>query len=154
MARSNARLALRPFPADARRDDDREELAELADGATTFARFVDLERAFDPAVIELYADDGLVIERIEHSGVERRAREIPMRRYKAALAHALARRAHAPETAAHADIRYERIAPGWVRVRSLRRSSASRAPADYELVLRKSNDGAWRIVKEIAVVAL
>jgi hypothetical protein len=37
MARSNARLALRPFPADARRDDDREELAELADGATTFA---------------------------------------------------------------------------------------------------------------------
>jgi ketosteroid isomerase-like protein len=128
--------------------------AELSAARATFDRFIELEGAFDPAVVDLYADDGIVIERMEIGGVERRAREIPMCRYKAALSRALAGHAHAPESASHSQIRMERIAPGWVSVRTLRRSSASRAAAPYELVLRLGADGAWRIVKEMAVVAL
>jgi len=39
-------------------------------------------------------------------------------------------------------------------VRTLRRSSASRAASDYEIVVRAGSDGVWRIVKETATLAL
>jgi len=151
MAMSLARFSANPFrgPQDAG-----EAEAEISAARAAFDRFVELESAFDPAVVDLYADDGIVIERMEVGGVERRAREIPMRRYKAALGRALADHNHAPESASHSQIRMERIAPGWVSVRTLRRSTASRAAAPYELVLRLGADGTWRIVKEMAVVAL
>ena len=130
------------------------EAQDLAAARATFDRFVELEAAFDPRVAELYADDGIVIERVEVEGVERRTREIPMRRYKALIAAAFADHRHAPETATHSQIRLERFAPGWVRVRTLRRSSASRAASDYEIVVRAGSDGVWRIVKETATLAL
>lgn len=151
MAPSAARFALKPFRDDA---EEAAEAAEIEAARVVFAQFVALEAAFDPAVIELYADDGIVIERQHVGGVERRAREIPMKRYKAVLARALSKPNHAPEMASHAQVQLERIAPGWVSVRTVRRSSASRAAAPYELLLRRGGDGAWRIVKEAATVAL
>lgn len=152
MAPSAARFSLRPFRDDTEANDP--AAGEIDAAMATFDRFVALERAFDASVADLYADDGIVIERIIADGVERRAREIPMQRYKAALARALRAHAHAPEVASHSQVRAERIAPGWVSVRTLRRSSASRAAAPYELLLRRGGDGVWRIVKEMATVAL
>lgn len=155
MPPSTARFALKPFRDDAEiLAESLAETAEIEAARAVFALFVELEAKFDPAVVDLYADDGIVIERHQIDGVERRAREIPMKRYKAVLARALAKPNHAPEVAIHAQVQFERIAPGWVSVRTVRRSSASRAAAPYELLLRRGGDGAWRIVKEAATVAL
>lgn len=117
-----------------------------------FDALIALEAAYDPRVAELYADDGVVVEQRIDQGQARPAREIPMRRYKAALAQALAISAKAREQASHEGVEAIAIAPGWVRIRSMRRSSQSRAAAPYEAVLRRMEDGAWKVVKEIAVL--
>jgi hypothetical protein len=132
--------------ADAKRD--------LREARAAFARFIALEAAHDPALLELYADDGVVIERWIEGGVEKPAREVPLRRYKEKLAQALAVSRKAGEASRHSDISYERVAPGWVIVRSWRDYTHSRALAPYEAILKREPDGHWRVTKEIAAVVL
>lgn len=143
-----AAVALAPRPERAAASED------VAAARFVFERLIALEAAYDPALAALYSDDGLVIERIVQNGRERRRREIPMRRYRAALPYALLLSSRAKERSAHADMALQRIAPGWVSLRSQRTSTQSRAPGPYEMIVRKESDGAWRIVKETATLVL
>jgi predicted NBD/HSP70 family sugar kinase len=130
--------------------------ADLAAAKALFARLQELEAAFDPQAVELYGEDGVAIEieRAAEDGAERRRRETPLRRYKRELPDGLRRAKLARLTATHENIRAERIAPGWVILTSTRRLSHSRAPAAYELVVRREGDGVWRIAKETATLVL
>lgn len=130
--------------------DDSDRQADIEAARALFTRLTELEAAYDPAVAELYADDGVVIEKTIEMGVEKRAREIPMRKYKAVLGHALRVSQRAQESSSHSHVSAKRVAPGWVIVRSLRRSTKSRSEAPYEILVRREGDGAWRIVKETA----
>jgi hypothetical protein len=142
-----ARSLLSPRP-DAARD------REVAAARSAFETFLALEAAHDPALVDLYAEDGVVIERVIDAGVERPAREFPLRRYKASLARALAVSRKANETSSHRAVSYEWVSTGWVMVRSIRAYTHSRAPAPYEAMLRRETDGCWRVAKEIAIVML
>lgn len=126
---------------------------DVAAARFAFERLIALEAAYDPQLAHAYSDEGLVIERIIQNGRERR-REIPMRRYRAALPYALMLSARAKERSVHADVALQRIAPGWVSIRSRRTSTQSRAPGPYEAVFRREGDGRWRIVKELATLVL
>jgi hypothetical protein len=117
-----------------------------------FRRLKALERAYDPALASLYADDGVIIERTVENGVERRQREAPMSRYKATLPEALRVSKLAREHAVHARVEALHLAPGRVVVRSQRRSSQSRKAAPYEIEVCRGEDGVWRIVKEVATL--
>jgi ketosteroid isomerase-like protein len=125
---------------------------DIAEALAAFDALVALETAYDPRAADLYADDGVVVERRIEGGAERAPKEIPMRRYKATLPLALKISAKARETAIHEAVEAQAMAPGWVRLRSHRRSSQSREAAPYEAVLRRMEDGCWRVVKEIAVL--
>lgn len=127
---------------------------ELHEARAAFTRFLALEAAHDPALVSLYADDGVVVEQIIESGVERPTREFPLKRYKAALGQALAVSAKAREASAHTGVSYEWVSPGWVKVRSIRTYTHCRGPAPYEAVLRREADGCWRVTKEIATLIL
>jgi hypothetical protein len=131
-----------------------ETAMELRQAKEFFARFTALEAAFDPSLADCYAEDGVVIEKTLENGIEKRAREIPLQKYKAMLSEALAISARANGASTHADIRAERLAPGWVVIRSIRAYSLSRGPAPYEITVRRDASGGWRVVKEIAAVML
>ena len=128
--------------------------ADLRAARAAFERFIALEAAHDPALTMLYAEDGVVIEQIVERGVERPAREFPLKRYKAALRNSLALSAKARETSVHRGVSYEWLSPGWVQVRSIRTYTHARSPAPYEALLKREDDGCWRVTKEIATVIL
>lgn len=127
---------------------------DIAAAENVFSKLAALEASYDPAVAELYADDGVVIERMVEAGVEKRVREIPVRRYRALLAQAMAASAKARLRSSHSQIQTRRIAPGWVLVRSLRDTSHARAPSQHEILVRREPSGDWRIVKETATIVL
>jgi ketosteroid isomerase-like protein len=133
---------------------DAERDGDMAAARAAFVRFTALEAAYDPALVDTYADDGVVVERTIENGAERRVREVPLKRYKALLTQALSVSRKAREVSTHADIKVDRIAPGWVIIRSRRAYTHARAPAPYEVTLRREPDGAWRIVKEVATLIL
>ena len=128
--------------------------ADIAAARAAFAQFVKLEAAHDPALVDMYAEDGVVVERMIEAGVEKPAREFPLQRYKASLARALTVSRKANETSTHRAVTLEWVAAGWVLVRSIRAYTHSRAPAPYEALLKREADGCWRVAKEIATLVL
>ncbi len=128
-------------------------LVEVAAARAAFAQLVALEAAYDPAAAALYGADGVVIEQTLMDGVARPAREIPMRRYKAALPFMLSLSRKAGEEASHDQIETEWLSPGWVRIRTQRQSSQSRLATAYEITFRRETDGCWRVAKEVATLA-
>lgn len=127
-------------------------LEQQSAARAAFDRFIALEQDYDPALLDLYAEDGVVIEVTADGAAERRRREIPLRRYRAALPLALRLSQKAGERSEHREISSEWLAPGWVVIRSLRVSSQSRAPAPYEMTLRLDAAGRWLVVKESATL--
>lgn len=128
--------------------------AEVAQAREVFDRLVALEAAYDTALAELYAEDGLVVETLMENGAPRRTREIPAQKYRAHLPGALDFARKAGECFSHSDVCLQHLGPGWVAVRSLRCSTRGRAPGPYELLIRRCADGAWRISKESATRVL
>lgn len=127
---------------------------EMAQAQVVFEQLIALEAAYDARLGALYADDGIVIERTMDQGVVRRTREIPVARYRAALEASLAFSKKARERSFHSHILADHQGPGWVTVRSMRRSSQARQPAPYEVMLRREPDGEWRIARETATLLL
>lgn len=128
--------------------------SEMAQARAVFERLVSLEADYDPALGELYSEDGVIVESRTEAGSVRRDREIPARRYRAALPGALTLAQKAGERFSHQDVSVQHLGPGWVAVRTLRSSSRARRAGPYELVIRRDPDGAWRICKETATLML
>lgn len=133
--------------------DDEARLVEIAAARAVFDKLIALEAAYDPGAAALYGADGVVIEQTVMDGVARPAREIPMRRYKAALPFMLSLSKKAGEQSSHEQIAAEWLSPGWVRIRTQRRSSQSRTATGYEITLRRESDGHWRVAKEVATLS-
>lgn len=129
----------------------RQAKAELSEAREVFDRLVALEAAYDPRLADLYAPDAVMVETTLERGVVRRSREIPAERYCACLPEALENSRKAGATSSHANILAHHLAPGWVAIRTLRSSSLARAPAPYEVILRREPIG-WRIARETAAV--
>ena len=127
---------------------------DLREARDAFERFAALEAAHDPALVDLYADEGVVIERWFEDGYERTPREYQLSRYKELLIQSLSISRKANEHSQHRHVSYERVAPGWVVVRSQRDYTHSRARAPYQAVLHRGGDGRWRVTKEIATIVL
>lgn len=127
---------------------------EMAQAQVVFEQLIALEAAYDARLGALYAEDGVVIERTMDQGIVRRTREIPVARYLAVLEASLAFSKKARERSFHSQIFADHQGPGWVAVRSMRRSSQARQPAPYEVMLRREPDGNWRIARETATLLL
>ena len=127
---------------------------DLREAREAFARFVALEAAHDPRLVDLYSDHGAIIELWRENGVDKPAREVSMRRYKAHLREALAVAARAGERSHHTDVSFERTGLGAVLVRSWRDYSHCLGVAPYEAMLEREADGQWRITREMALIVL
>ena len=149
-------VAIRAFLSITPQRGQEEAVAErdLREAREAFAAFIALEAAHDPAVVDSYAEDGVVIERWVEDGCERPSRELPLKRYKEMLTEALQISRKAGEHSTHRRVTFQHVAPGWVVVRSQRDYTHSRAQAPYEAVLKREADGRWRVTKEVATIVM
>ncbi len=114
-----------------------------------FDRYVALDKAFDPAIADLYSDEAkIAITRISPEG-EKRTSEIPASKYKDQIRLAMSMAKITEDKTAYTEVKY---AQDGERVRiTCVRSSGSLDPASaLSLLVGPAPDGKWLIFEELA----
>jgi hypothetical protein len=117
---------------------------------TLFGRYQDLEHAFDPALVDLYADDARIESRIVVSGRPPTVRKWSGSQYKDLLRRALQKAKEKKQdynyyTAVTYQSEGERV-----RIKAQRWAELQKAMSPVELLVGPSGAGAWRIFEEIS----
>ncbi len=113
-----------------------------------FHRYVELEHAFDPALVDLYSKDARIESRVVVAGKPPRVRKWTGASYKDLLGRALKK---AKET--KQDLNYYTSIVylgegGRVRIKALRYAEMQKAVSPVELLVGPDAGGAWRIFEE------
>jgi hypothetical protein len=113
-----------------------------------FNRYVELEHAFDPALVDLYSKDAHIISRVIVAGKEPRSRTWTGTSYKDLLGRALKK---AKET--KQDLNYYSsivyLSEGSrVRIKALRFAQMQKAVSPMSLLVGPDSGGTWRIFEE------
>jgi len=113
-----------------------------------FDRYVDLEHAFDPALVDLYADEARIEHRLIVAGQRPIVRTWSGKQYKDLLRGALAK---AKET--RQDLNYytavDYLQQGSrVRIKAMRYAELQKVVSPLELLVGPDRSGAWRIYEE------
>ena len=115
-----------------------------------FARYIDLEHAFDPALVDLYADDARIESRIIVVGRPPTVRTWSGAQYKELLRRALQKAKEKKQ-----DLNYysavNYLAEGRrVRIKAMRYAELQKAVSPVELLVGPDASGAWRIFEELS----
>jgi len=128
-----------------------EALAEdeqLAEARRFFERFVNLERSFDPAGLDLYADEArIVVVRKYPAGLPDRVVELSGAQYKKVARPLLPAARAINDRAKYFDLRFSREGDG-VRITGKRYSERKRFTGTYSVLIQRDASGDWRIVEE------
>ncbi|HLX09033.1 MAG TPA: hypothetical protein VKY89_14355 [Thermoanaerobaculia bacterium] len=124
--------------------------AERKSAEALFARYVDLEHAFDPALVELYANDAHIQSRIIVAGRPPTIRTFSGAQYKDLLRRALAKAKEKRE-----DLNYYTAVTylregARVRIRAVRYAELQKAVSPMELLVGPDAHGTWRIFEELS----
>jgi hypothetical protein len=116
---------------------------------TFFARFVQLERAYDTGVADLYADDAVIRNKRTYANGEVRDVTFPAPQYKQLIRQAI------PVARARGDrSRYTQCAyePDGTRVRITcsRYSELKRYTSPYTVLVGPGRSGQWQILEELS----
>lgn len=123
--------------------------ARLAKAKELFGRYAALERAFDPAVADLYSDDAVIRNKRTYPTGEIRELTIPAPQYKQ-LARATMPLAKARgDVSTYNEVRYKVEGEG-VRVRANRFSELKRYDSPLSLLVKPSTSGSWLIHEELS----
>lgn len=127
---------------------EEEPNARLAAAETLFARYVSLEKAFDPAVADLYADTATVRNLRRYPTGQVREMKLEGARYKALLVASLPMAKERGDLSAYTDVAYEVLATGEVAITATRYSELKQYSSPLALRIAPQADGVWRIVEE------
>lgn len=113
-----------------------------------FAQYVALEKAFDPAVVELYSDEARIQNtRIYPTGQER-VLTLPAAQYKQLLLQALPLAKERGDTNAYSEVKYTPEGDR-VRITATRYSDLKKYSSPISLLVGPAADGKWQILEEI-----
>jgi len=115
-----------------------------------FSRYVDLEHAFDPALVDLYADEAHIQSRVIVPGKPPIVRDWKGTEYKELLRRGLAK---AKET--RKDLNYYSAVTylregSRVRIKATRYAELQKAVSPVELLVGPAGAGSWRIFEELS----
>ena len=115
-----------------------------------FARYIDLEHAFDPALVDLYADNAHIESRVIVVG-----RPPTVRTWSGAQYRDLLRRALQKAKEKKQDLNYysaiNYLAEGnRVRIKAMRYAELQKAVSPVELLVGPDAAGTWRIFEELS----
>jgi hypothetical protein len=113
-----------------------------------FNRYVDLEHAFDPALVDLYSKDARIQSSVIVAGSPPRVRKWTGATYKEMLGRALKKaRETKQDLNYYSSVVYLR-AGSRVRIKAMRYAALQKAVSPVELLVGPDAGGAWRIFEE------
>jgi len=120
----------------------------LAAAQAFFESYVALEKAFDPAVADLYADSATVRNLRRYPTGEVREMKLEGARFKALVVASLPLAKERGDLSTYTGIAYEALASGQVAITGTRFSELKKYSSPLELRIALQQDGVWRIVEE------
>ncbi len=121
----------------------------LAAAQAFFERYVALEKAFDPAVADLYADTATVRNLRRYPTGQVREMKLEGTRYKALIVATLPPAKERGDLSVYTDVTYEVLATGEVAITATRYSELKKYSSPLTLRITPRLDSVWRIVEEI-----
>lgn len=112
-----------------------------------FERFVQLNEAFDPAIIDLYADTAKISNRRVFPDGTSREMAMPAPSYKALLRRVLPEAKANNDVDRYSDVRYT-LEGDNVRITATRYSVMKDYSAPHTLLVGPDSDGTWRVLEE------
>jgi hypothetical protein len=113
-----------------------------------FDRYVALERNFDPAVAELYADDATLKNMRRYPDGTSRTLTVPAAKFKQLIKEAMAAAKKLGDTNKYSAVSYKEE-DDKVRITATRSSDLKKSSSPMSLVVAKRNDK-WLIVEELS----
>jgi hypothetical protein len=115
-----------------------------------FNRYIDLEHAFDPALVDLYADEAHIQSRVIVPGRPPTVRTWSGAQYKELLRRALAKaKEKRQDLNFYSAVNYLRDGSR-VRIKAMRYAELQKAVSPVELLVGPNAAGAWRIFEELS----
>ncbi len=114
-----------------------------------FERYVALERAFDAAQADLYADDAKIQNTRTYPTGQKRTVEFPAPEYKKLLRAAMPLAKARGDTSTYSDVKYAQVGER-VRITCTRFSELKKYSSPLSLLVGPGADGKWLIVEEIS----
>jgi hypothetical protein len=113
-----------------------------------FGRYIDLEHAFDPALVDLYSDTARIEHRIVVPGQRPEVRRWSGAQYKQILRSALQKAKQTKEDLNYySAIGYQREG-SQVRIKAMRYAQMQKAVSPVQLLVGPDAGGTWRIFEE------
>jgi len=142
---SGAALAAAPAAASAEATGAARKKAE-----TLFNRYIDLEHAFDPALVDLYSDEAHIQSRVIVPGRPPTVRTWSGAQYKELLRRALAKaKEKRQDLNFYSAVNYLRDGSR-VRIKAMRYAELQKAVSPVELLVGPDAAGSWRIFEELS----
>ncbi len=110
-------------------------------------RYISLERAFDPSMADLYADDAIITNVRHYPDGQTRRMELSGAHVKELVRSAMPLAKARDDYSTYSGVRYD-VADGRIRVTAERYSNLRKYKSPIAWVIAKGNDGTWRIVEE------
>jgi hypothetical protein len=124
--------------------------AQTLDGAKAlFERYVQLEKTFDAAAADLYADDAIIRNKRTYPNGQVRELTFPAVQYKSLIRQAMPIAKARGDTNSYSDITYTREGSG-VRIRATRFSNLKKYSSPISLLVTPGSDGRWLIREELS----
>ncbi len=123
--------------------------ASVAAAKALFGRYIALERAFDPAIADLYADAALIRNKRTYPTGQVRELTLPVSQYKSLIRAAMPAAAARGDFSTYSGVSY--VMEGKrVRVSAKRFSELKRYNSPFSLLLGPSAQGSWLIYEELS----
>jgi hypothetical protein len=123
--------------------------APLDDARELFDRYVQLERQFDPAVAELYADDAVIKNTRRYPNGEVRELTFPAPQYKRLVRQAMPVAKARGDTSSYSDVTYSAERTG-VRITATRFSHLKQYSSPFSMLVAPNASGLWLIREELS----
>jgi hypothetical protein len=144
-AAAGGAMAAAPAPAPAEATGAARKNAEAL-----FNRYIDLEHAFDPALVDLYADEAHIQSRVIVPGRPPTVRTWSGAQYKDLLRRALAKaKEKRQDLNFYSAVNYLRDGSR-VRIKAMRYAELQKAVSPVELLVGPNAAGTWRIFEELS----
>jgi hypothetical protein len=114
-----------------------------------FAQYVALERAYDPGIADLYADEALIKTRHKPPMGEPRDVTIPAPQYKTLLRGRMPVAESRGDHSDYSDVTYA-LEGAFVRINAVRLSEPRKRKSPISLLVGQSPSGTWLIYEELS----
>lgn len=123
--------------------------AGIAAAKTLFGRYTALERAFDPAIANLYADTALIRNKRTYPAGQVRELTFPVSQYRSLIKTAMPLAAARSDFSTYSDVSYA-MEGERVRITAKRFSNLKKYYSPFSLLVGPSAQGSWLIHEELS----